>query len=156
LTPIALPDDSFFLQQVHHTVHLHNGLHPAEAVHVYSCAALQRPAAALAIQAAWRAHRHRATLRIARRVLERRAAVCLQRWWRMRLWRAHLSMLAAAAMLVDVTTDTLTPALCLTLLSARLIGLAQNRMAACMPGHRFLFSFDKATSGETLGVKGWG
>lgn len=108
----------------------------------------RRTSAAVSIQAAWRSFRVRQHLGLSRRVLQRRAAVCLQRWWRMRLYKCHLRMLEATSMLVDsLSVMTLAPTLCLTLLSARLLGFARSRTVPCLPSHFLQWAFVTTPAG---------
>jgi IQ calmodulin-binding motif len=123
-------------------------------------------AAATSIQAAWRARqararlpltsawlRGRAGLPLTALVLRHRAALCLQRAWRGRLFRQHLHALAAAATLVQsLSTMSLVPSLCLTLLSARMLGLARGRLGPCLPGHRLQFAFVESSGGALCPV----
>ena len=146
-----LPTDPTFLHNIISAVNEHNTTQVNARLHIYPCLTLRPLAAAVTIQSAWRAHKHRRTACILQRVLCRRAAVCLQRGWRTRLWLSHLRMLEVAAMLVDsFAAMTLAPTLCLTLLAARLVGLTQHRVYPCLPGHRLMFAFCKESSGNPI------
>ena len=110
------------------------------------------PAAVVSIQAAWRAHSFRTALPLTQCVLRHRAALCLQRAWRSRLWTQHLRALAAAATLVQsLSVMSIVPSLCLTLLSARMLGLARQRTGNVLPCHRLRWAFHAVTGGAFPG-----
>lgn len=73
-------------------------------------------------------------LNLTKLALQHRAASCIQRAWRSHLFLSHLRCLDAASALMDsMAAMTLIPTLCLTLLSARMLGLASQRKAGCLP-----------------------
>jgi hypothetical protein len=98
--------------------------------------------AATSIQAAWRSHAARQKLGLTLRTLNHRAALCIQRAWRSRLFLLHCRCLDAASLLMDALASvTLLPALCLTLLSTRMLGLAAQRASNCLPLQRLQWSY---------------
>lgn len=117
-------------------------------MHASHGAVCRKVAAAVSIQAAWRAHAHRRPLRLAATVLLRRAAICIQRAWRSALFQQHMHALGAAALLARCNADlSFVPGLCLTLRGARMIALAQGRGCNALPGHRLRWSLLKASGG---------
>lgn len=67
---------------------------PAGAIIVYAAAAVVCAADATFIQSHWRAHRARQRFNIAKAVLERRAATCIQRVFRSYLLQRRLLFLS--------------------------------------------------------------
>lgn len=105
-------------------------------------------ASTVSIQSAWRAHTVRLARDVTGRTIRRRAVVCIQRAWRSRLFLAHLRSLEAAQLLMhSMSAVTVVPNLCLTLLSARMLGLCLQRRSHCLPLHRLKWGYLQTTGG---------
>ena len=148
LTPVALPTTKAFLEAAGDGLRAYNSELGARPVQLLPGSMLRAVSAAVSIQAAWRAHRMRCVLPLTATVVRHRAALCVQRAWRGRLMRQHTHALAAAAALAQALSAlSIVPSLCLTLLSARMLGMTQARAHQCLPGHRLQWSFLETTGG---------
>jgi len=141
--PVLIPKQSKYLEEVADAVGGFNDDNDASSLAPYLLESLYPIAAAVSIQAAWRAHHCRIHLApsLLNRVLEYRASVFLQRWWRNHLFQQRVLMLGRVRDLVHSVGSS--RELCITKASYALLSRHHNNPPPrIFPENRLPYSFD--------------